>query len=1099
MKKIIICLFLTMMVFSCATFTHNSDKFNPNIPLTNPVDYSVFADSEITTTLQMDTPDLRAIVFSPDDQYMAINTKQDIALLVNIESGKIVKRFGNSGPISFNPNGEQILIGATLWSINGDFISRFGNDLQTSSVAFSPDGRFVAIGDYLKEKCFVFDENGNQIAILDANGEHNYSSSIHISFSPDSKMIAVGMYYEIKYYTVKGVLKQTIKLPEYVSDISISSDGKFIAYALDGGDRDGWNYKIPEEKGPIFLQKFYSSFSTNDVIMHNIEEWRGSIKSLQFSSDGEFLVSNGGRASIKIWNKNHELVKDFFGDYFSLSNKNDYIAINNDGTISLYALSNGEKYKEIVIANAEKPYSASVSEDGRYIAIGTNNGINIWDLKSAGSVTKIIPNLNQRVERIEKLEKLCGRLSDLGQLDVSTQAHLKIEINNETNNGSIISNVEFHPSGKHVVCSESEYLYVYDYQGNLINRKEYEETIKDFSFNNDGKLLALIINSGENLLLINYDKNETLFNKEGDFDRVSFSPNGKYIAANAEEQIFLFNLDGSLLNEFPVAGHCYDINFSDDSQYIYTDATSGMGLYNLTGNNILQVSSSGGPHTTAVNISEDNRLLLVGTDEGDVLLFSNRGKLIREYSAICNSTISSIGFFPSKAFFYVTSFDGSSRICNINNGETISLYLQSLITDYEWMVRDKNGQFNCSTKGNELINFVQGFNVYEPEQFWDKFFAPDLVSKFLNNTNDQDYNIDDAIKELPVVDIVNKKQTNEGQELSITLSITPGADGIGDIFVLHNGRVIDENTRGLKVQSSGKTQTFTFKLIEGDNLIQGCAYEESNELYGTSSLLKVNYTPPVVIKPDMYVISVGVSGYSDSNLSLKAPAKDAKDIARLFDRIGSNLYDDVYSDILIDSSASKENIEYSLKSLIDKVDARDTVIIFLAGHGFVENEDYYYLPYNADVTDMENSCVDIATFSELFRELPANKIAMFLDTCQSGAAVSELNIAMSRSVEETRLVANLAKARGIAVFSASAANQAAYEIPKLGNGIFTYSIIKAINNQKDDISIDGNISLAKLMATVNYITRNTAYEYLGYEQTPLKYAFGDDFYVGKVR
>ncbi len=96
-------------------------------------------------------------------------------------------------------------------------------------------------------------------------------------------------------------------------------------------------------------------------------------------------------------------------------------------------------------------------------------------------------------------------------------------------------------------------------------------------------------------------------------------------------------------------------------------------------------------------------------------------------------------------------------------------------------------------------------------------------------------------------------------------------------------------------------------------------------------------------------------------------------------------------------------------------------------------------------------------------------------------------------------MANLAKAKGIAIFSASSATQAAYEIPALGYGILTYSILDAIKNKASDVSIDGKISLSKLLSVANIITRETAYKYLNIEQSPSIYMFGDDFYIGEAR
>jgi uncharacterized caspase-like protein len=249
----------------------------------------------------------------------------------------------------------------------------------------------------------------------------------------------------------------------------------------------------------------------------------------------------------------------------------------------------------------------------------------------------------------------------------------------------------------------------------------------------------------------------------------------------------------------------------------------------------------------------------------------------------------------------------------------------------------------------------------------------------------------------------------------------------------------------------------------------------------------------------MYVLSVGVGDYHDTGMTLGAPDDDARAIAALFSEMADDLYGEVRTMLFINEEAEKDAVEQALADIIQQVETRDTVIIFFAGHGYVDRDIYYFLPYDTDITDMESTAVDIGTLSAFLRDLPANKVALFLDTCQSGSAVKTLGtVAMSRSIDEKRQIANLAKARGIAVFSASSATQKAYEIPELNHGLFTHSILTALEKRKNEVSIRGKVALGKLLSTVNRMTRDTAYEYLGIEQSPSVYIFGDDFYIGEV-
>ena len=84
---------------------------------------------------------------------------------------------------------------------------------------------------------------------------------------------------------------------------------------------------------------------------------------------------------------------------------------------------------------------------------------------------------------------------------------------------------------------------------------------------------------------------------------------------------------------------------------------------------------------------------------------------------------------------------------------------------------------------------------------------------------------------------------------------------------------------------------------------------------------------------------------------------------------------------------------------------------------------------------------------------------------------------MARGLDEKRLIANLSKEKGIAVFSAASRDESAFEIKDLGHGIFTYAMLETLSDNRQ--------------------IRSIAYKYLGTEQSPVMYLFGDDFAIGR--
>jgi uncharacterized caspase-like protein len=149
----------------------------------------------------------------------------------------------------------------------------------------------------------------------------------------------------------------------------------------------------------------------------------------------------------------------------------------------------------------------------------------------------------------------------------------------------------------------------------------------------------------------------------------------------------------------------------------------------------------------------------------------------------------------------------------------------------------------------------------------------------------------------------------------------------------------------------------------------------------------------------MHILSIGVSNYKDRNIRLKAPQKDAEAVARVLEQNGTTLYKNVHVTLLTEEKAGKQGIENALNDLTIKTKKEDTVVMFLSGHGDISEETFYYLPYDADITDYQQSCISISAISEFLKDLPANKVMLILDTCHSGAAAGVIAMSRGRLLE----------------------------------------------------------------------------------------------------
>ena len=301
--------------------------------------------------------------------------------------------------------------------------------------------------------------------------------------------------------------------------------------------------------------------------------------------------------------------------------------------------------------------------------------------------------------------------------------------------------------------------------------------------------------------------------------------------------------------------------------------------------------------------------------------------------------------------------------------------------------------------------------------------------------------------------------------------------------------MVDENTTGVNLEVKDGYHQFTVPLVSGKNVFQGAAYDIDYTVYGVSSRLAITSAAEIEDKPDIYILSVGISLYRDPALELAYPAADSKDISKVLKKIATGRYNNVHISQLVNREATRQNIMKELKAISLKAKVDDTVIVFFAGHGYTKNEKYFFLPYDASRYNLAPTCIASKDFYKFFNSLVAKKVALFLDSCHSGAAI------------DSKVIADIGKESGIVIFSAVAESKVAYEREEISHGVFTYSILDAIENRAPDVSMNlagkRYVIIGKLLSTVYYITIEVAATY-ELQQSPIKFTFGVEFDIGII-
>jgi hypothetical protein len=224
----------------------------------------------------------------------------------------------------------------------------------------------------------------------------------------------------------------------------------------------------------------------------------------------------------------------------------------------------------------------------------------------------------------------------------------------------------------------------------------------------------------------------------------------------------------------------------------------------------------------------------------------------------------------------------------------------------------------------------------------------------------------------------------------------------------------------------------------------------------------------------MHFIGIGINQFANPEYNLSWSVKDIRDLALKL----KTKYPNIIIDTLFDSNVTKENI-LALKQKLLQLKEDDKVIVSYSGHGVLSKDfDYFLSTYSIDFTKPEERGLAYDDLESLLDNIKPRKKLMLIDACHSGevdkeeiakieAAKSTLSnngvitkstikvvkkekqLGMANSFELMQsLFVNVGKGTGATIISAAGGMQYAQERGDLKNGVFTYSLIEAFNQNQ---------------------------------------------------
>lgn len=934
-----------------------------------------------------------------------------------------------------------------------------------TGIAVSPDQKLVATSS-IDGRVIVYRTSDG--VIIHQLGKSHHQVFFSVAFSPSGRYLAAGTYGIIIYDTLTGEEVNRIDNGSYAAGVSFSPDEKYLYYGTSHKYISEKNLKNPDNYGNIYKvhwknyrpemreqledegipSPFYRYIKTGLPI--------GKFKANQDATLFGVITSN---YDFVLYNKNLMKKKlpeiDFQVEDFLFLNDNSLILLSYSGKI--YKFINNH------LQQLDIGY-------GKYSGLEINSDESaLYFIKNRNKLLKYDLTKNSRPVQI-------AYVPDKKYLLAYTEIEKKIWIAGGDHDNSSFAILD--ENGRNITPKYAINYNVEDYiiSNNSIGIKPLRNasiTLKQLTVHHDQLILPRTTSFFSISNIQRYFRNKHrssdnkrlwLWNDDEGSEWYCFHPDG--------ETVFLFN---------PVNKTIVKYNNEDNREILSRDVVD-------------QYWNNGG-----LSVSGD---LLVITNDKDLIsiLDTNNLSEIRTFK-FPRYRVRELTIFNESTVVLATD-TGVITFLDIQSGDKVNF----IASGKDWIFYTDDGYFAGTRDSGRLLAIVQGTNAYGLDQFAVRFNRPDIIMDRLHIENKEldeymssfyekrlrklNLTTEDLISDLHVPESEILSLEVNGREAVMEASFTDKLYNLKSYSIYINDVPIF-GAEGKSISGKNHRSMDSFILNPGYNKIEISSFN----VKGAESYRRL--TSAVIdedVEPTLYFLGFGVSDYLNDDLDLSYAHKDVLDLNEALRN--SNLYSNVETMMFTDKEVVPKTI-LEAKEFLSKTTPEDTVILFLAGHGMYSMEDfptYYYLTHNTDLDNLNETAISFDEIESLLQGIPARQKLFLLDTCESGEldidlrqsnlkhadsrglssrSIRGLSILTSNGVkipvtsiideefieeqlsqredrsylfDKNRFIRNdLARRSGAIVFSSCGAGEYSYESPKYENGLFTESILKALN------------------------------------------------------